>query len=51
MPLISLDILHEASTETAQKIHYPPANHHVIHLYKYPGPNHQLSTGADDPTL
>ena len=38
---------------TGQESHYPPANHHAIHLEKcpVPGHNHLLTTGADDMTL
>ena len=36
-----------------KKSHYPPANHHASHLKNVlsPGPNHLLTTVADDPTL
>ena len=47
------DILFSSSQITVQKSHYPPANHHAIHLKNvlFPGRNHLLTTGADGPRL
>ena len=37
----------------AQKPHYPLGNYHASHLLYvlFPGHNHLLTTGADDPSL
>ena len=36
---------------TVQKSHHPPGNHHAPKNVLFPGHNHLLTTGTDDPTF